>query len=267
MHDTFHAKRLKHALDGDGLALRAHQRHARARMRLAARHGRGSVVKHAQREVVAVVHRVGHTGHAAGEERGVADERQRLLAGVGHRKALRHGHAGTHAQARVHRVKRHGVAQRVAPDVAAVHSRRFAERALHRVEAAAMGAARAQHRRAHGQRELGFGRFVRYGRFHLRKLGNAQELRQALDDVVDVVLAAVARLARQLSVHVICRVRFAGVRQQLVFDDVVKLFEHDDVRKPGRELLARALGERERRAHLPEAVTRHMDAALVGALL
>ena len=155
MHDAIEADGLQHARDGDGLALRPHERDAGAGMRLRAGHGRGGVVQHAHGDVVAVVHGVHQARQPAGEERGVAHERQRLLVRLGHGEALRHRDARAHAQAGVHGVQRHRVAQRVAADVAAQHGGRLPQRALHRVEAAAMGAARAKHGRAHGQRRVG----------------------------------------------------------------------------------------------------------------
>ena len=75
---------------------------------------------------------------AAGEERGVAHERQRLLVRLGHGEALRHRDARAHAQAGVHRIERLGVAKRVAADVPAQHSLTAAKRLLHGIEAAAV---------------------------------------------------------------------------------------------------------------------------------
>ena len=46
MDDALEADRLQHAFDGNRLATLAHQRDARARVRLAARHGSGGVVQH-----------------------------------------------------------------------------------------------------------------------------------------------------------------------------------------------------------------------------
>ena len=76
MHDALEADGFKYPLDGNRLAARTHQRDARARMRLASRHGGGGVVEHAQGEIMPVVDRVHHTGQAAGEERGIAHERE-----------------------------------------------------------------------------------------------------------------------------------------------------------------------------------------------
>ena len=261
MHDALEADGLKHALDGNRLAARAHQRDARARMRLASRHGGGGVVEHAQGEVVPVVDRIHDTGQAAGEERGVAHERERFTVGLRHGETLRHGDAGAHAQARVHRIERLRVAQCVASDIAAVHRRRLAQRALHRVEAAAMRAARAEHRRAHRQGSIRVRNRIIGGCLILREFRHAQKLRQTGKNIVDVVLAAIARLARQLPMHVVCRMRFAGEGEQLVFKHMIKLFKHEHVGKAFRETRAQLLGEREGRADLPETITRQLDAA------
>ena len=141
---------MQHFLNDDGAAPLAHERDTGAGMRLATRHGRGGIVQDSEGDVVAVVHCIRDTGHSAGEERGVAHESHLLLARLGHGKALGHGDARAHAQAGVHRIERLGVAKRVAADVPAQHSLTAAKRLLHGIEAAAVRAARAQHRRPHG---------------------------------------------------------------------------------------------------------------------
>ncbi len=267
MHDALEADGLKHALDGNRLATRTHQRDARAGMRLASRHGGSGVVEHAQGEIVAVVDRVHDTGQAAGEERGVTHERERFAVGLRNGETLRHGDAGAHAQACVHCVERLSIPQRVAADVTAIHRGGLPQRTLHRIEAAAMRAARAQHRRTHRQGRLGVRRRVIDGCFVLGEFRHAEKLRQAHNDVVNVVLAAITRLARQLPMHVVCRMRFAGEGEQFVFKHMVKLFKHEHVGKAFRKTRARQLGEREGRANLPETVTRQRNAARARLLL
>ena len=141
---------MQHFLNDDGAAALAHERDTGARVGLTARHGRGGVVQNGEGDVVAVVHRIRNAGHSAGEERGVAHESHLLLVRLGHRETLSHSNARAHAQAGVHGIERLGVAERVAADVPAQHGLATAERLLHGIEAAAVRAARAQHRRPHG---------------------------------------------------------------------------------------------------------------------
>ena len=148
--DVLDAEAVQHFLNHNGTPPLAHERDARAGVRLAAGHGRGGVVQNGEGDVVAVVHGIGDAGHGAGEERGVAHEGHLLLVRLGHREALSHGDARAHAQAGVHGIKWLGVAERVAADIAAQHRLASAERLLHGIEAAAVRAARAQHRRPHG---------------------------------------------------------------------------------------------------------------------
>lgn len=60
--DVLHTQPVQNLLDHDGAALLAHQRDARARMRLRARHGRSGVVQDGEGNVVAVVHGVRNAG-------------------------------------------------------------------------------------------------------------------------------------------------------------------------------------------------------------
>ena len=80
-----------------------------------------------------------------------------------------------------------------------------------------MRAARAQHRRADRERLLGVGIVVGCRFFRLGQLGDAEVDGQTGKDVVDIVLAAIARFARQLAVRVVLGMRPARERQQLVF--------------------------------------------------
>ena len=148
--DVLDAEAVQHFLNDDGAAALAHERDARTRVGLTARHGRGGIVQDSEGDVVAVVHCIRDTGHSAGEERGVAHESHLLLVRLGHRETLSHSNARAHAQAGVHGIERLGVAERVAADVPAQHGLATAERLLHGIEAAAVRAARAQHRRPHG---------------------------------------------------------------------------------------------------------------------
>lgn len=145
--------------------------------------------------------------------------------------------------------------------------RRLTQCALHGIKAAAVRAARAQHRRADRQGLLGVGVVVGCRVFCLRQFGDAEVDGQTDKDVVDVVLAAIARFARQLAVRVVFGMCPARKRQQLVFEHVVELFEHEHIGQTLGELGARALREREGSAHLPETICRQLHAAFVRTLL
>ena len=130
-----------------------------------------------------------------------------------------------------------------------------------------MRAARAQHRRADRQGLLGVGVVVGCRVFCLRQFGDAEVDGQTGKDVVDIVLAAIARFARQLAVRVVLGMRPARERQQLVLQHMVQLFKHEHIGKPLGELGARALREREGSAHLPETICRQLHAAFVRTFL
>ncbi len=261
VRDNGDAQRTQNSLDADGLRLRPHQRDACSRVRLRTGHGGGGVVQHAHRDVVLVVHRVGDARHATGEEGGIAHEGECLLARLDHRKALGNRDARAHAQAGVHRIKRLGVAQRVAADVAAEDAvAGLAQGGFHRIERAAMRAARAQHRRARGSfgGRLAIGQRCSRGAKHLFRLGklNAEERTQLGGDGIHRVLAPVGGLAGELAVHGIARTRCAGELEHLVFQNVVQLLEADHVGKAFGEPGGSSGRERIRGSHLHNAVGR-----------
>ena len=130
-----------------------------------------------------------------------------------------------------------------------------------------MRATRAQHRWADREGLLRVGVVVGCCVFGLGQLGDAKVDGQAGKDVVDIVLTAIARFARQLAVRVVFGMRPARERQKLVFEHVVELFEHEHVGQTLNELGARALGEREGGAHLPETICWQLHAAFVRAFL
>ncbi len=123
-----------------------------------------------------------------------------------------------------------------------------------------MGTARAQHRRTHRQRVVRSIVGSRGGRG--RSCGNAEERRNARGAVVHVVLAAVARVARQLALHLVGGMGATGVHEQRVFQHVIKLFQHEHLLEAFGKLRSQLLREGVGRAHLPEAVGGNLDAPL-----
>ena len=122
-----------------------------ARMGLVPGHGGGGIVQHHQDHLRLVVHGVDHAENARGEEGRVANKREMYRVRLRPVEALGHGHIGAHAQAGVHHVQRHGVAQGVAADVAAEDRLLPPAGLLDRVERGAVGTAGAQHRRPRRQ--------------------------------------------------------------------------------------------------------------------
>ena len=94
--DAFHAKCLEDAFDRKRRAFRPHERVARARMRLPARHGRGGIIEHAHRDVVLVVYGIGNARDAAREKRRIAHESKLFRRRVGNAEALRHRDTRAH---------------------------------------------------------------------------------------------------------------------------------------------------------------------------
>ena len=78
-----------------------HQRDARTRMGLRTRHGSGGVVQHHQGNVMAVVHRISNTRHAAGEKGGIAHKRHGFAIRINCSDPLGNRDARAHAQARI----------------------------------------------------------------------------------------------------------------------------------------------------------------------
>ena len=259
MDDAFHAERLEDRLDADRLAVRAHERHTCSRVRLRPRHGGRRVVKHANSDVVSVVDRVRDARQAACEEGRVANERELLLVGLYDGEPLCHGDSRAHTEARVDRIKRFRIAERVAADVTAKHSVGFPQRALHRVETAPVGTSGAQHRRTNRQGLVERGRgLISF----LNSIADTEERSKAGNRVVDVVLAAIARVARQLAIHLIGCMSTARAHSELVFDHMIELFENDDAVQAVSELIGSCGGEGVRRPHLPKPISRHLHATL-----
>ena len=101
----------------------------------------------------------------------------------------------------------------------------------------------------------------------MRHLWDAEEGGEPSEHIVDVVLTAIARLARQLAVYVEGGMRAASAHDEAVFDHVVEFLEHDDVLEAARELVGRVGGEGVGGSHLPEAVGGHGHAPLRAKLL
>ena len=257
---------VEHALDGKRRVLRPHERLTSTRMRLRARHGRRRIIEHHDRDIMPVVRRIGQACHTTSEEGGIAHISDGLLAGVDSREPLRHRNASAHAQAGIDHLERLGVAERIAADVAAHDSRRFAERLLDGVEAAPVRATRAQHGRTHGQLVLVADRSnVVVASTHFETVAThapskSKELLDAHGNVVDIVLAAAFRFARKLAVDVDGHMSATGELCKLILDDVIELLEDQDIAQPSHELSCNLFGERIGSAHLHEPVRRHVTA-------
>ena len=264
MNDAFHTERLKHRLDADRLAMRAHKRHAGPRVGLRSRHGGRRVIKHANSDVVTVVNCVRDAREAACEERRVADEGKLLLVGLHDGESLSHGDSRTHAQARIDRIERLRVAERVASDIAAEHGRGLPQRALHRVEASPVGTPGAQYRRADRQ---GLVEGSRHFQGLAQRIGETEEAGQAGNRVVDVVFPTITRVARQFPEHLVALMSAARAHGKLVLDHVVELLENDNAVQAAGELISSCGGEGVRRPYLPEAVRGHLNTLLPAKLL
>ena len=264
MDNAFHTERLKHRLDADRLAMRAHKRHTGPRVGLRPRHGGRRVIEHANSDVVAVVNRVRDAREAAREERRVADEGKLLLIGLHDGESLSHGDSRTHAQARIDRIERLRVAERVASDIAAEHGRGLPQRALHRVEASPVGTPGAQYRRADRQ---GLVEGSRHFQGLAQRIGEAEEAGQTGDRIINVVFPAIARVSRQFAKHLVARMSAARAHGKLVLDHMVELLENDDAVQAAGELIGSRGGEGVRRPYLPEAVGWHLNALLPAKLL
>ena len=209
-------------------------------MGLRPRHGGRRVVEYANSDVMAVVDRICDTREAACEERRVTDEGKLLLVGLHDGESLSHGDSRTHAQARIDRIERLCVAERIAPDIAAKHGGGLPQRALHRVEATPVGAPGAQYRRTNRQ---GLVEGSRHFQGLAQRIGEAEEAGQTSDCVVNVVFPAIARAARQFAEHFKARVGAARAHGKLVLDRVVELFENDDAVQPASELIGSCGGK------------------------
>ena len=235
VENTCETVRVENALYGQRLVFRSHEGLARAGVWLRARHSRRGVVEHHDCDVVPVVCRIGQAGHAACEERRVAHAGNCLLTWVNRRKTLRHGYARAHAQACVDRLERFGIAKRIASDVSAHDCRRPAEGLFDGVEASPVRTARAEHGRPHRKFVVeidGSNVIVTLAQLETetaQATSQPQEFLDAHDDVVDIVLATVPRFARQFAVHVEGCVGASREPNELVFDDIVELFDDEDV--------------------------------------
>ncbi len=215
--DAFHAQRLEDAFDRKRRAFRPHERVARARMRLPARHGRGGIVEHAHRDVVLVVYGIGNARDAAREKRRIAHESKLFRRRVGNAEALRHRDARAHTQTGIHGIERLGIAQGVTADIARkdTANAHFLERLLACVKRTTMGAACAQHRWACGKLDIEIGRrgfartSSRIGAFFnfthelvarntlATQQGFIEESAQTLNNIIGIVLTSIAARARR----------------------------------------------------------------------
>ena len=213
---------------------------------------------------MAVVNRVRDAREAAREERRVADEGELLLIGLHDGESLSHGDSRTHAQARIDRIERLRVAERVASDIAAEHGGGLPQRALHRVEAAPVGAPSAQYRRTDRQGLVEGSRCLQR---LAQSVGDTEEAGQAGNRVVNVVFPAIARVSRQFAKHLAARMSAARAHGKLVLDHMVELLENDDAVQAAGEPIGSRGGEGVRRPYLPEAVGGHLYALLPTKLL
>ena len=284
--DAFHAKRLEDAFDRKRRAFRPHERVARTRMRLPARHGRGGIVEHAHRDVVLVVYGIGNARDAAREKRRIAHESKLFRRRVGNAEALRHRDARAHTQTGIHSIERLGIAQGVTADIARkdTANAHFLERLLACVKRTTMGAACAQHRWACGKLDIEIGRrgfactSSRIGAFFnfthelvarntlATQQGFIKEFAQTLNNIIGIVLASIAARARRTAKNprsaLTSRRTQAGHMNEAVFNNRVKLLEHDNSIEAIEEFIHAGLGERERRADLHETIARKSLAAL-----
>ena len=130
-------------------------------MRLVAGHGGGGVIEHDEREFRLVVNGVDDAGQGGGKERGIADEGKAGAVRFEMADALGDAETRAHAQAGIHHVQRHGVAQRVAADIPAEDGFAAFHGLLDGIEGGAVRTAGTQHGRTHRQRRR---RFLRDGR-------------------------------------------------------------------------------------------------------
>ena len=182
-----------------------------------------------------------------------------------------------------------GVAQGVAAYVSAVHGLPLAQGALHRVETTAMRASRTQDRRPHRQgrgllslvgirgaagqaagKGLHVAAVLRVMPGNRADAGHdlvVQEPGDALGSVVHVIFSPIAGASGQLAVHVQGQMVHARQTQQLVFDHVVQLLQHQHGFKALGPLRHQLLGEGIRSSYLQELVGGKLQAPLRSPLL
>ena len=215
-------------------------------MRLVARHGRRRVVEDADREVRLIVDTVDDARDRRGEERRIADEGKALHTGRHSADALRDIDACPHAEAGVDHVERHGIAERVAANVAAENTLLPLHRALDRIERSAVRAAGTEHRRAHdGDRWFRQRRGLR--------LGPPHERGDIVVDRVARVLASPLDIARELAADLDGQLVLAAEEDELAFDDGVEFLEAEHLVEPLQEFDRELLREWERRRDLEHA--------------
>ena len=237
-------------MDRDRRTEPAHERCARAWMRLRTGHRGGRVIEHYDGDVMLVVNRIGHAGHPRSEERGITHERDRFLIRLDHIEALRHRDARAHVETGIDCIERRSIAKRVAADITAHH--RFApatERLLHGIERTAMRASCTQDCGAVGYRVAEFDRALSGS----RKI-ETEEFLDLRTDRIDRVFATRGSGTRELALYLESRMQLAAEFEQFVFDHMIELFEHDDAIEVFGEFCHGRLGEGIGSAHLHKTI-------------